>query len=57
MQLNTGVFEAELPLSDAPVLGEWTITAELDDEVIRDCVLTTLHCCNNFVVYMVFALG
>lgn len=33
MQLNTGVFEAELPLSEAPVLGDWTITAELNDEV------------------------
>lgn len=33
MQLNAGVFESELPLSDAPVLGDWTITAELNDEV------------------------
>lgn len=42
MQLNSGVFEAKLPLSDAPVLGEWTITAELDDEV-RDFRTTKLH--------------
>lgn len=32
-ELNTGVFLAELPLSEAPVLGDWTITAEYDEEV------------------------
>lgn len=32
-QLNTGVLESDLSLSDAPVLGDWTITADLNDEV------------------------
>lgn len=32
-QLNTGVFTAELPLSESPVLGDWTITAEVGEEV------------------------
>lgn len=32
-QLNTGVFSAELPLSESPVLGDWTITAEVGEEV------------------------
>lgn len=31
--MNTGVFSAELPLSESPVLGDWTITAEVGDEV------------------------
>ncbi|XP_031620960.1 CD109 antigen-like [Contarinia nasturtii] len=32
-QLNTGIFSAELPLSESPVLGDWTITAEVGEEV------------------------
>lgn len=32
-KLNTGVFSGELQLSEAPVLGDWSITAELDEEV------------------------
>lgn len=32
-KLNTGVFSSELPLSESTVLGDWTITAELGEEV------------------------
>lgn len=46
-QLNTGIFSAELPLSEAPVLGDWTITAEVGEEVIYifkyQFALYTLH--------------
>lgn len=32
-ELKMGVFSAELSLSESPVLGDWTIIAEVDEEV------------------------
>lgn len=33
MEVRKGVFSDELQLSDLPVLGDWTIRAEIDEEV------------------------
>lgn len=32
-KLNTGVFSGELPISESPVLGDWSVTAEVGEEV------------------------
>lgn len=41
--MNSGVFAAELPLSESPVLGDWTITAEVGEEVITYVVSMQIY--------------
>lgn len=50
MPLAKGVFSGELPLSESPVLGDWNITAAIQDQMFTETFQVAEYVLPNFEV-------